>query len=163
MAEFQRGELRGIVTTDVMARGLDISDITHVINMEFPEVPEQYIHRIGRTGRADKEGTAVSFVSPREEEIQLAAEVLMEKELDVLPLPEGLKIEEKLLEFEKDKKKVKFLLKRPKLEGGSAFQEKSEKNKKVNLGGPGKRTPRKTAPRNRAVEAKRAAKKKKGK
>jgi len=163
MAEFQRGELRGIVTTDVMARGLDISDITHVINMEFPEVPEQYIHRIGRTGRADKEGTAVSFVSPREEEIQLAAEVLMEKELDVLPLPEGLKIEEKLLEFEKDKKKVKFLLKRPKLEGGSAFQEKSEKNKKVNLGGPGKRNPRKTAPRNRAVEAKRAAKKKKGK
>lgn len=161
MAEFQRGELRGIVTTDVMARGLDISGITHVINMEFPEVPEQYIHRIGRTGRADKEGTAISFVSPREEEIQLAAEVLMEKELQVLELPEGLKIEEKLLEFEKDKKKVKFLLKRPKLEGGSAFHEKSDKNKKVNLGGPGKRNPRKTAPRNRAVEAKRAAKKKK--
>ena len=47
MASFQNGEIRGIVTTDVMARGLDISDITHVINMEFPEVPEQYIHRIG--------------------------------------------------------------------------------------------------------------------
>lgn len=161
MAEFQRGELRGIVTTDVMARGLDISDITHVINMEFPEVPEQYIHRIGRTGRADKEGTAISFVAPKEEEIQLAAEVLMEQEIEILQLPEGLKIEERLLEFEKDKKKVKFLLKRPKLEGGGAFHDKSEKNKKVNLGGPGKRTPRKTAPRNRAVEAKRAAKKKK--
>ncbi|MFY7728343.1 MAG: DEAD/DEAH box helicase [Flavobacterium sp.] len=163
MAEFQRGELRGIVTTDVMARGLDISDITHVINMEFPEVPEQYIHRIGRTGRADKEGTAISFISPREEEIQLAAEVLMEKEITLLSMPENVKIEEKLLEFEKDKKKVKFLLKRPKLEGGGAFHDKKDKNKKVNLGGPGKRTPRKTAPRNRAVEAKRAAGKKKKK
>lgn len=163
MAEFQRGELRGIVTTDVMARGLDISDITHVINMEFPEVPEQYIHRIGRTGRADKEGTAISFISPREEEIQLAAEVLMEKEITLLSMPENVKVEEKLLEFEKDKKKVKFLLKRPKLEGGGAFHDKKDKNKKVNLGGPGKRTPRKTAPRNRAVEAKRAAGKKKKK
>lgn len=163
MAEFQRGELRGIVTTDVMARGLDISDITHVINMEFPEVPEQYIHRIGRTGRADKEGTAISFISPREEEIQLAAEVLMEKEITLLSMPENVRIEEKLLEFEKDKKKVKFLLKRPKLEGGGAFHDKKDKNKKVNLGGPGKRTPRKTAPRNRAVEAKRAAGKKKKK
>ncbi len=163
MATFQDGRLRGIVTTDVMARGLDISDISHVINMEFPEVPEQYIHRIGRTGRADKEGTAISFISPREEEIQLAAEVLMEKEIEMLPIPEDVVIAEKLLEFEKDKKKVKFLLKRPKLEGGGAFHEKSDKNKKVNLGGPGKRTPRKTAPRNRAAEAKKAAKKKKGK
>ena len=65
------------------------------------------------------------------------------------------------MEFEKEKKKIKFLLKKPKLEGGSAFHEKSEKNKKVNLGGPGKRNPRKTKPRNRAVEKKRASKKKK--
>lgn len=163
MAQFREGELRGIVTTDVMARGLDISDISHVVNMEFPEVPEQYIHRIGRTGRADKEGTAISFISPGEEEIQLAAMVLMEKEIDMLPLPEAVEIAEKLLEFEKDKKKIKQLLKRPKLDGGGAFHEKSDKNKKVNLGGPGKRTPRKTAPRNRAAEAKKAAKKKKGK
>ncbi|KOS04973.1 DEAD/DEAH box helicase [Flavobacterium akiainvivens] len=163
MATFQDGGLRGIVTTDVMARGLDISDISHVVNMEFPEVPEQYIHRIGRTGRADKEGTAISFISPREEEIQLAAEVLMEKEIEILPIPEDVVIAEKLLEFEKDKKKVKFLLKKVKLDGGGAFHEKSDKNKKVNLGGPGKRTPRKTAPRNRAAEAKKAAKKKRGK
>jgi ATP-dependent RNA helicase RhlE len=163
MANFQNGELRGIVTTDVMARGLDISDISHVINMEFPEVAEQYIHRIGRTGRADKEGIAVSFVSPHEEEIQLAAEVLMEKELDFQDIPEGVKIEERLLEFEKDRKKIKFLLKRKKNDGGGAFHEKKEKNKKVNLGGPGKTKPRKTEPRNRGVEAKRAAKKKKGK
>lgn len=163
MAAFQQGELRGIVTTDVMARGLDISDITHVINMEFTEVPEQYIHRIGRTGRADKTGTAISFVTPKEEELQIAAELLMEKEIEILPIPEGVEIAERLLEFEKDRLKVKQLLKRPKQEGGEAFHEKKDKNKKVNLGGPGKTKPRKTAPRNRGVEAKRAAKKKKGK
>ena len=163
MASFQAGELRGIVTTDVMARGLDISDITHVVNMEFPEVPEQYIHRIGRTGRADKEGSALSLIGPKEEELQIEAELLMQKELEGLPLPDGLKIEEKLLDFEKARHKVKQLLKKPKQEGGEAFHDKKDKNKKVNLGGPGRRTPRKTAPRNRAVDAKRAAKKKKRK
>ncbi|HBI01469.1 MAG TPA: DEAD/DEAH box helicase, partial [Flavobacterium sp.] len=137
MASFQAGEIRGIVTTDVMARGLDISDITHVVNMEFPEVPEQYVHRIGRTGRADKTGVAVSFVSPREEEIQIEAEILMEKEIEFLPLP-NIEIEEKVLEFEKEKRKMKVLLKRPKKEGGEAFHDKKDKNKKVNLGGPGK-------------------------
>lgn len=162
MASFQKGELRGLVTTDVMARGLDISDITHVINFEMTESPEQYIHRIGRTGRADKSGIAISFISPREEEIQLEAEMLMEKELTPLPFPEEIEVVNRLLEFEKDKKKIKFLLKRPKLEGGTAFQEKKDKNKKVNLGGPGKRKPRKTAPRNRAVERKRNEKRKKG-
>lgn len=160
MASFQKGEIRGIVTTDVMARGLDISDITHVINMEFPEVPEQYIHRIGRTGRADKEGIAISFVSPHEEEIQLEAEVLMNKEIAILELPE-IEITERLLEFEKDKKKIKFLLKRPKKEGGDAFHDKKDKNKKVNLGGPGKRTPKKKEPRNRGALKAKAKKRKK--
>lgn len=160
MASFQRGEIKGIVTTDVMARGLDISDITHVINMEFPEIPEQYVHRIGRTGRADKNGIAISLISPREEEIQIEAEILMEKEIRFLDLPE-IEISEKLLEFEKDKRKMKVLLKRPKKEGGEAFHEKKDKNKKVNLGGPGKRTPRKTEPRNRGAERAKAKKRKK--
>lgn len=160
MASFQRGEIKGIVTTDVMARGLDISDITHVINMEFPEIPEQYVHRIGRTGRADKNGIAISLISPREEEIQIEAEILMEKEIRFLELPE-IEISEKLLEFEKDKRKMKVLLKRPKKEGGEAFHEKKDKNKKVNLGGPGKRTPKKTEPRNRGAERAKAKKRKK--
>ena len=161
MASFQAGELRGIVTTDVMARGLDISDVTHVINFEFTEIPEQYIHRIGRTGRADKSGTAISFISPSEEEIQIEAEVLMEKEIVFLDFPEGVEVSVRLLEFEKDKKKVKQLLKRVKKEGGEAFHEKSKKNQKVNLGGPAKTKPRKTESRNRGIERKRDAKKKK--
>lgn len=161
MASFQRGEIKGIITTDVMARGLDISDVTHVINVEFPEIEEQYIHRIGRTGRADKSGIAISFISPGEEEVLIQAEILMEKEIEILDFPEDIEVATRLLEFEKDKKKIKFLLKKPKLDGGSAFHEKSDKNKKVNLGGPGKRNPRKTKPTNRGVEKKRAEKRKK--
>lgn len=161
MAAFQAGEIRGIVTTDVMARGLDISDISHVINFEFTDIPEQYIHRIGRTGRADKSGIAISFIAPSEEEIQIEAEMLMNKEIGILDLPEKVEVATRLLEFEKDHKKVKQLLKRPKKEGGEAFHEKSAKNRKINLGGPSKTKPRKTKPTNRGVEKKRAAKRKK--
>jgi len=160
MAAFQEGQLRGIITTDVMARGLDISDITHVINIEFSEIEEQYIHRIGRTGRADKTGIAISFIAPHEEEIFIQAEILMGKEIKLLNLPDSIEIATRLLEFEKDKKKIKFLLKKPKNEGGDAFHEKSKKNQKVNLGGPAKTKPRKTKPTNRGVEKKRAEKRK---
>jgi ATP-dependent RNA helicase RhlE len=106
--------------------------------MEFPEISEQYIHRIGRTGRADKTGIAISFISPKEVEIQIEAEVLMEKEITFLPLPKNVEISEKLFPFEKEKKEAKFMMKKPKLEGGEAFHEKSKKNKKINLGGPSK-------------------------
>lgn len=162
MASFQAGEIRGIVTTDVMARGLDISDISHVINVEFPEIPEQYIHRIGRTGRADKSGIAISLISPREEEIMIEAEVLMEKEIEFRDMPENVVIAERLLEWEKDKKKkMKFLTPKPKLEGGASFHDKKEKNKKVNLGGPSKTKKKTSSSVNRNILKNRAAKRKK--
>ncbi|MBE8723838.1 DEAD/DEAH box helicase [Flavobacterium hungaricum] len=138
MAEFQEGNLRGLITTDIMARGLDISDITHVINFELPEEPELYMHRIGRTGRADATGTAISFVTPREEEFKVEVEVLMNQELEIAAFPEEVEISEKLIEPEKDRQPMKFLMKKPKLAGEGAFHEKSKKNKKVNLGGPSK-------------------------
>lgn len=161
MQLFQDGELRGLVTTDVMARGLNITDITHVFNLQLPEIPEQYIHRIGRTGRADKEGCAVSFISPKEEEMQLEIEELMDFEIPILEIPAEVKIAEQRLEFEKDRVKMKTNKRKIDTERGEAFHEKKDKNKKVNLGGPGKRTPRKSAPRNRAVERKRNEKRKK--
>jgi ATP-dependent RNA helicase RhlE len=161
MASFQAGELRGLVTTDIMARGLDISDITHVINLQFTDEPEKYMHRIGRTGRADKTGIAISLVSPSEAESKIEVELLMNTEIKEFPLPEDLKIEERYLDFEKEKKKMKFLLKTPKKEGGEAFHKKKDKNAKVNLGGPGKRKPRKTESRNRNIERKRDEKRKK--
>ncbi|PWB25787.1 DEAD/DEAH box helicase [Flavobacterium sp. HTF] len=138
MAEFQDGNLRGLITTDIMARGLDISDISHVINFELPELPELYMHRIGRTGRADATGTAISFVTPREEEFKIQAEILMNTELAITDFPEEVEVSEKLIEPEKDRQPVKFLMKKVKLEGDGAFHEKSKKNKKINLGGPSK-------------------------
>lgn len=162
MQLFKDYELRGLVTTDIMARGLDISDISHVLNLQFSELPEQYIHRIGRTGRADKHGIAISFIDSKEEDKQFAVEVLMEKEIQVLEIPDQVKIEERRLEFEKDRLKIKKSHNRSStIQRGEAFHEKKEKNKKVNLGGPGKRNPRKTAPTNRGVERKRAQKRKK--
>lgn len=62
--DFRRGKIQFLVATDVAARGIDISDITHVINFDLPRFCEDYVHRIGRTGRAGKEGIAISFVSP---------------------------------------------------------------------------------------------------
>ncbi|KLT68201.1 MULTISPECIES: DEAD/DEAH box helicase [Flavobacterium] len=138
MAEFQEGNLRGLITTDIMARGLDISNISHVINFELPEFPELYMHRIGRTGRADATGTAISFITPREEEFKVEVEVLMNQELEIADFPEEVEISLKLIEPEKDRQPIKFLTKKPKLTGDGAFHEKDKKNKKVNLGGPSK-------------------------
>jgi ATP-dependent RNA helicase RhlE len=144
MASFQEGNLRGLITTDVMARGLDISNITHVINFEMPEEPELYMHRIGRTGRADANGTAISFYTTREEEVKIEIELLMNRELNPEVFPEEVEISTLLIGPEKDKEKIKFLLKKPKLEGEGAFHEKAKKNTKVNLGGPSK-TKKKTS------------------
>ena len=138
MASFQRGNLRGLITTDVMARGLDISNISHVLNFEMPETPEHYIHRIGRTGRADASGNALSFVTPRDEDLLIEAELLMQREVPMRDIPQGVAVSRELIGPEKEKEKVKFLLKKPKLSGEGAFHEKTEKNKKVNLGGPSK-------------------------
>lgn len=66
LAKFKKGHTNILVATDVAARGIDINDLTHVINFDLPDNPEQYVHRIGRTGRAGKKGKAISFVAPRD-------------------------------------------------------------------------------------------------
>lgn len=161
MADFQNGDLRGLITTDVMARGLDISNISHVINFEMAEIPEQYIHRIGRTGRADASGIAISFVAPREEDIKIEAEVLMNKEIPILTLPSDIEISTQLIGPEKDKQKIKFLTKKVTLKGQGNTHEKAEKNKKINLGGPSKTKKKTGTSVNRNILKARAAKKKK--
>ncbi len=162
MKSFSDNELRGIITTDVMARGLDIPDVSHVFNFEIPEVQEQYIHRIGRTGRADKEGIAISFYTPKEEERFISLEMFMNKEVERLAFPEEVKESEVKIAAEQEVVKMKNPVQYKKIEPGSAFHEKKDKNKKVNLGGPSKRKPPKTKPANRAqAKAKSIAKRKK--
>lgn len=64
--KFKNGRVDVLVATDVAARGLDISGVTHVYNFDIPQDPESYVHRIGRTGRAGRTGEAISFITPRE-------------------------------------------------------------------------------------------------
>ena len=162
MRNFEAQKVRGLITTDIMARGLDISDITHVINFEIPEVPEQYIHRIGRTGRADKNGISISFVTKKEETLLLDIELLMDKALIMKDFPAEVKVNPVKIASEKEVVVMKNAHTVKLEEGGGAFHEKKDKNKKINLGGPTKRNPPKTKPTNRAqAKAKSKAKRKK--
>ena len=139
LKQFNDGELRVLIATDVAARGLDISDVTHVLNFEVPEVPEDYIHRIGRTGRAGRDGTSITFINEAEQEHQDTIERMMNKAMEWMPLPDDLVISRTLTEEETEKPKFdkNYLPKTSNAPRGAAFHEKKEKNKKVNLGGPG--------------------------
>ena len=66
LAKFKNGSLKFLVATDVAARGIDVDGVTHVFNYELPQDIESYVHRIGRTGRAGREGTAYSIITPKE-------------------------------------------------------------------------------------------------
>jgi ATP-dependent RNA helicase RhlE len=81
---FKAGKLQVLVATDVAARGLDIDDLPLVVNFELPYVPEDYIHRIGRTGRAGASGQAISFVAPEEEKYLADIERLLKKTVPIV-------------------------------------------------------------------------------
>ena len=81
LAGFKNGEVRVLVATDIAARGLDISQLPHVVNFELPNVPEDYVHRIGRTGRAGNEGEAVSLVCVDEHKLLKDIERLLKKDI----------------------------------------------------------------------------------
>jgi ATP-dependent RNA helicase RhlE len=131
---FQEGTYRMLIATDIIARGIDISNVSHVINFDMPDEPENYIHRIGRTGRADKQGISISLTIPAEAEYQAQAEALMNYTIPMLSWPEEVEISTLLTPDEMPKATTPNV--RVKLtkveEGGGAFHEKKAKNKKVN-------------------------------
>ena len=133
--QFKEGAYQFIIATDIVARGIDIAEVTHVINFDTPDEPENYMHRIGRTGRADKEGIAISFITEKEKKYQSAIEELMNYTIPEIPLPAHLEISEKLTEDEMPKVFMKEIqVKLPKKEDvGPAFHAKSAKNSKVNF------------------------------
>lgn len=133
--QFKSGNYRFIIATDIVARGIDVSSVSHVINFDLPEVPENYIHRIGRTGRIGKPGIAISFITEKEEKNRREIEELMNFPIPVEDLPEQLVISEELIESEIPEVYMKTVPPRLKLtdERGPAFQEKSAKNSKVNF------------------------------
>jgi ATP-dependent RNA helicase RhlE len=133
--QFQSGEISILIATDLIARGIDVTDVSHVINFDIPENAENYIHRIGRTGRADKNGLALTFVTEKDNSALKAIETLMQKELEFASIPEEVDLTEELLEFEKPQLVVPGKpIKLPKRENvGASFHEKKAKNKKVNV------------------------------
>lgn len=140
LKNFQNGTHRILIATDLVARGLDISDVTHVINIDTPDDPLNFIHRVGRTGRADKSGFAITFITPKEKAYQTKIEGLMKKKIPMVKFPTDVEVSKELLDEEKTKTyadlpEVEVFIKTPK----GAFHEKLEKNKKVNLGGSYKR------------------------
>ena len=82
LANFKEGTVRTLVATDIAARGIDIDQLPHVVNFELPNVPEDYVHRIGRTGRAGREGEAASLVCIDEKELLHSIEKLIKKKID---------------------------------------------------------------------------------
>ena len=138
--QFDEGKNRILVTTDVMARGLDLQEISHVINFDTPIYPENYMHRIGRTGRAEKEGTSLLLFTPSEEEHKNSIEALMKQEVKLNTLPKDVEIATKLTFDEQPKHQERENpLNIDEDERGASFHEKSDKNKKENQGGAYKR------------------------
>ena len=84
LENFKAGKTRVLVATDIAARGIDISELSHVFNYDLPEVPETYVHRIGRTARAGADGTAVSFCAPEEQEYLAGIEKLNRRKIPVV-------------------------------------------------------------------------------
>lgn len=132
---FQDGTFRMLIATDIIARGLDIEDVSHVINFDLPDEPQNYVHRIGRTGRADKKGEALSLVGDLDMDWLTEIQAFMKFEIPVLTLPETLEISDILTDAELPKINMKNVLgKLPKIvEEKSAFQQKIAKNSKVNV------------------------------
>jgi len=135
--QFDEGKNRILVATDVMARGLDFDGVSHVINFDTPSFPENYMHRIGRTGRAEKEGQSILFSTQKEQENKEAIEELMGIQIPKIALPEEIEISEILTEDDRPREDIERSKNRSGLEyvPGPAFHEKSEKNSKTNQGG----------------------------
>jgi len=133
--QFKEGNYRFIIASDIVARGIDVAEVTHVINFDVPDVPENYIHRIGRTGRADKKGNAITFITEKEKPLLTAIETLMKYQVPIQVLPSNLIISDELTEDEKPKIFMKTDAIKPKKkdDAGPAFHEKSAKNSKINF------------------------------
>ncbi len=133
--QFDKGISRIIVATDVIARGLDLEKVTHVINFDVPIYPENYMHRIGRTGRAEQQGNSILFYTETEMEAKQAIENLMAYEIPLKDFPEEVEISTQTIPEERPKIIDKYY-RNPKIKSEeTAFHEKKEKNQKTNQGG----------------------------
>jgi ATP-dependent RNA helicase RhlE len=134
---FKEGRARVMVSSDVAARGIDIEDVSHVINFDIPTNYVEYVHRVGRTGRAEKEGTAISFVNEGEEELMEKIEDLIRKPVSLESVPMDVEITSQLLEDEK-KQTRNIKVKNTVRKDTGAFHQKKAKNMKTPSGSKGR-------------------------
>ena len=133
---FQSGEISILIATDLISRGIDITGVTHVVNFDAPDDFENFIHRVGRTGRADRKGEAISFFSPFEATSEKhITEGLGELKLEYVDFPESVELSNELIYEEEPRISMpEPAVKIKKREDvGPAFHEKSAKNSKVNV------------------------------
>jgi ATP-dependent RNA helicase RhlE len=131
MNEFKEGHLRILVSTDVSARGIDVIKVSHVINFDVPILYEDYVHRIGRTGRAFQEGTAITFATPAEEYHVKKIEALIKEKIPVKKIPSSIVIEDTLKEeFQMMARDVDMQKRKEDPEFKGAFHERKGKKKR---------------------------------
>lgn len=132
--KFEDGTCRILIATDVIARGIDIDKISTVISFDTPSYPENYIHRIGRTGRAGQQGNSILLYSEKELELKQAIESLMNYTIPFNEFPESVMVSSMLTPEEKLKPVIVELSdKNSTSESGASFHEKSAKNSKVKV------------------------------
>ncbi|MES2381090.1 MAG: DEAD/DEAH box helicase [Bacteroidota bacterium] len=134
ITNFDSGNCRVLIATDIIARGLDLTEVTHVINFDTPPIPESYVHRIGRTGRADKKGIAITLTTEKEQVYRNNIEALIKLKIELLQTPDDLVVSNVLIKEEIPVIKMKnILVKKPKKDlAGPAFHQKKAKNLKTN-------------------------------
>ena len=134
VAGFEDGSLPYLVATDIVARGLDVSDVTHVINFGVADTPEKHTHRVGRTGRAKQRGIAITLAADTEQDQLRAIEQLMGTTLPVRNFPDEVERSEELIALEREpdyiEEQVIYLRADPE---NAAFHERAERNQKVNV------------------------------
>ena len=133
--QFDKGVNRILVSTDVMARGIDLDRISHVINFDTPFYPENYMHRIGRTGRAEQKGNSLLFYTEKETAAKERIEELMDYRIPENEFPGSVEIAKQLTPEERPRDAESYVPNQAIDQRGPGFHEKKEKNKKVNLGG----------------------------
>jgi len=131
--QYDEGKVRILIATDIIARGLDLDKISHVINFDTPTFPENYMHRIGRTGRAEEEGKSILFYTEKEKYYTEKIEDLMEMEIPKLEIPSEVEINQQLTteEHRETGKNHNRNIKTTERKN-SGFHEKSAKNQQVN-------------------------------
>ena len=139
--DFDAGTHRILISTDVMTRGLDFDQVSHVVSFDTPSYPENYMHRIGRTGRAEKEGSSLLFYTEKEEGAKKEIEELMKYMIPVEEWPEEVVVSRELIPEERppEMKEKDHGRNTKQKTSGAATHEKKAKNKKVNEGGSYKR------------------------